>query len=57
MDFDFRRKQLTESLAEHGLDGFLVTALPNIEYLTGFSGSNGLLLLGPGKPVLVTDPR
>ena len=57
MNFDLRRKLLSESLAQHGLDSFLVTALPNIEYLTGFNGSNGLLLLGPGKPVLLTDPR
>lgn len=35
----------------------LVTALPNIRYLTGFSGSNALLLVTPEAAVLVTDFR
>ena len=48
---------LVEQLAEHNLDAFLVSALPNIEYLSGFMGSNGLLLVSGGRPVLLTDPR
>lgn len=35
----------------------LVSALPNIRYLTGFTGSNALLLLAPHRAVLYTDPR
>ena len=31
--------------------------LPNVRYLTGFTGSNGALLLTPGKAIFYTDPR
>ena len=37
------------------VDALLVTALPNVRYLTGFTGSAGVLLVtGRGAP-LVTD--
>ncbi|HUJ32608.1 MAG TPA: Xaa-Pro peptidase family protein [Candidatus Acidoferrum sp.] len=38
-------------------DAILVTHLPNILYLTGFSGSAALLLVQPGRSVLFTDSR
>jgi Xaa-Pro aminopeptidase len=40
-----------------GVDSLLVTHLPNIRYLTGFTGSAGLLLLGTEETVLFTDFR
>jgi Xaa-Pro aminopeptidase len=39
------------------LDGLLVRHLPNIRYLTGFTGSAGLLLVRRGGAVLITDFR
>ncbi|HYL37048.1 MAG TPA: Xaa-Pro peptidase family protein [Bryobacteraceae bacterium] len=39
------------------VDALLVSALPNIRYLTGFNGDNALLLLTPDSTTLVTDPR
>lgn len=30
---------------------------PNVRYLTGFTGSNGILFLAQGQAVLFTDPR
>lgn len=49
---------LRASLAESGYDALLVTSLPNIRYLTGFSGSNALLVVsGDGPPMLLTDSR
>ena len=39
------------------IDALLVTSLTNIRYLTGFTGSAGMLLLHPGHAVLVTDGR
>lgn len=39
------------------MDALLVSALPNIRYLTGFTGSNALLLLAEGRATLFTDPR
>ena len=35
----------------------LVTDLVNVRYLTGFTGSNGLALIGPDTRVFVTDFR
>ena len=35
----------------------MVTSLPNVRYLTGFSGSNGVLLLSEGQALLGTDGR
>src|SRR5687768_12871916 len=35
----------------------LVTSLPNIRYLTGFSGSNALVLVTPTEVYLLTDFR
>lgn len=46
-------------LAEHldGVDALLVTHLPNIRYLTGFTGSAALLLVSAGSVDFVTDGR
>ena len=40
-----------------GLDALLVTHLPNIRYLTGFSGSAALLLVRGDSTTLITDFR
>ena len=39
------------------VDALLVSGLPNIRYLTGFTGDNAQLLLTPGSQILFTDPR
>ncbi|MFN2383326.1 MAG: M24 family metallopeptidase [Gemmatimonadota bacterium] len=53
-----RRERARARLASSGADALLVTALPNIRYLTGFSGSSGALLLGAAGPdELLTDFR
>jgi len=51
---------LKEKLAENKeatAEAFLTTALPNIRYLTGFTGSNAALLITPLRAILFTDPR
>ena len=40
-----------------GADLLLVTNLVNLRYLTGFTGSNGMCVLGPGVRRFVTDFR
>jgi Xaa-Pro aminopeptidase len=40
-----------------GLDAMVVTHLPNIRYLTGFTGSAALLLVRAGATVLISDFR
>ncbi len=52
-----RQAALRAALAAEGLDGLLVTHLPNIRYLTGFTGSAALLLVHADATVLVTDFR
>jgi Xaa-Pro aminopeptidase len=52
-----RQAGLRAALASEGLDGLLVTHLPNVRYLTGFTGSAALLLILPDAAVLVTDFR
>ena len=55
-----RRDRLRELVsADHPSAVLLVTDLANVRYLSGFSGSNGILVLGrdPGSDVIATDGR
>lgn len=53
-----RRARVERKLSERGWGAALVSNLVNIRYLTGFTGSNGALLLLPGAaPVFATDGR
>lgn len=44
-------------MAEEKLDGFLVTQPENRRYLSGFTGSSGVLIITPEKQVIATDSR
>ena len=52
-----RADRLAARLEEEGLAALLVTDLVNVRYLTGFSGTNGLCLVGPDLRLFVTDFR
>ena len=52
-----RSERLVASLADAGVDAMLVTGLVNVRYLTGYSGSNGLALVGPQTRTFITDFR
>lgn len=56
-EFEQRRKRIAGGLAEHKIDALLVSSPPNVRYLSGFTGSNGNLLIWPAGAVLFTDPR
>lgn len=56
-DHGARLTRLRQSLTTSGLDAMLVSALPNIRYLTGFSGSNALVVVTPTECLLLTDFR
>jgi Xaa-Pro aminopeptidase len=52
-----RGDRLEKLLAEGELDRMLVTDLVNVRYLTGFTGSNGACVCGPGIRLFFTDFR
>jgi Xaa-Pro aminopeptidase len=52
-----RADRLDEKLRERELDLLLVTSLVNVRYLTGFTGTSGAALVGPGCRIFVTDFR
>jgi Xaa-Pro aminopeptidase len=52
-----RSGRVREAFAGAGIDALLVTRLPNVRYLTGFTGSAGALLVAPDDLVFVTDGR
>ena len=58
-DNEFERRRQTRrsaQLAERKLDALLVSFGPNLRYLTGFTGSNGNLLVLPGRSHPVHRP-
>ena len=57
MDIAGRLPRLAGRLAELGCDALLVSKQTNIRYLTGFTGSAGLLLVLSDDALLVTDGR
>jgi Xaa-Pro aminopeptidase len=57
MDYRARIQRLQSTLAEQDGAPLLVTNLTNVRYLTGFSGSNGQLLVTPDEAVFFTDGR
>jgi len=57
MNYQARQKQLREHLATTRSDALLISHLPNIRYLCGFTGSAGFLLIGEAGSVFFTDVR
>lgn len=57
MDYARRRRKLKDALAERKLDAFVITHLPNIRYLIGFTGSAGILVIAAGRLTFFTDGR
>ena len=52
-----RRETVEARVAERELGALLVTNLVNLRWLTGFTGSNGAAVVGPGTARFVTDFR
>lgn len=57
MDVPARLGRVRGLLADEGCDALVVSDLVNIRYLTGFTGSNAVLAVGPDGTTLVTDGR
>jgi Xaa-Pro aminopeptidase len=52
-----RTDRLVSLLSEAEVDAMLITALANVRYLTGYTGSNGLAVVGPHTRAFITDFR
>jgi Xaa-Pro aminopeptidase len=57
MDYKQRQSRLQGLLAPSHLDALLLTHLPNVRYLCGFSGSAGALIVTEERCVFLTDGR
>ena len=57
MNHSGRLRGLQQTFAKNKLDGLLVTHLPNIRYLCGFTGSAGVLAVTARKVAFFTDGR
>jgi len=55
--FEERTNLLRLSFSALGVDAILVSHLPNIQYLCGFTGSAALLLVDESRATLFTDSR
>ena len=57
MDFKARVRDFQRELLRQRVDALLVTHMPNVRYLCGFTGSSGALLIAPDRATLLTDGR
>ncbi len=56
-EFQQRCRDIASRLPELKADCFLVSSGANVRYLSGFAGSNALMLLTPRETHFFTDPR
>jgi Xaa-Pro aminopeptidase len=52
-----RLTKLRRAMAAHGLAHALITNPNDVAYLTGFLGGDSYLIVGPNKPILISDSR
>jgi Xaa-Pro aminopeptidase len=57
MDHPLRRRRLVARLPERTVDALVVGDLANVRYLTGFTGSNAMVVVGAAGSVFLTDGR
>src|SRR6478736_303714 len=55
--FASRRQKLTQAVRKAGLPSLLVTNPKNVSYLTGFTGEDSYLLIGPSILRIFSDSR
>jgi Xaa-Pro aminopeptidase len=56
-NYSTRADRLVEAMAERDVECVLITSPIGVEYLTGFTGSNGACLVGPDSRSFLTDFR
>jgi Xaa-Pro aminopeptidase len=57
MNYPGRVEAARAALAEAGCDALIVSSLVNVRYLTGYAGSNGLVVIAADRASFVTDFR
>jgi len=57
MNYKRRSEAVRAGLERHRLDALVTSSLPNIRYLSGFTGSSGLLIVGRRECVFFSDGR
>lgn len=57
MPYEERLKKLQDKFQQMRIDALLITHMPNIRYLVGFTGTSGILLVGRSECVFITDGR
>jgi Xaa-Pro aminopeptidase len=57
MNYSARKKKAAVAAKLAGVNGLLLTHLPDVRYLCGFTGSSAALVLVGGRAVLFTDGR
>src|SRR5215467_4147419 len=57
MNFNARKRKAAGAAKAAGVDCLLVTHLPDVRYLCGFTGSNAALVIAGSRTVLFTDGR
>ena len=57
MDHKGRLKRLQSLLDSTSVDALLITHLPNIRYLCGFTGTSGILAIAERSALFFTDGR
>ncbi|MBL8877175.1 MAG: aminopeptidase P family protein [Phycisphaerae bacterium] len=55
--FKLRLRRVREAMGAQELSHLLITSPLDVGYLTGFLGGDSYLVLGPGRPVLISDFR
>jgi Xaa-Pro aminopeptidase len=56
-EIEQRRRSLAARLPDHKVDALLVSSPSNVRYLSGFAGSNSLMLITRSSSHFFTDPR
>jgi Xaa-Pro aminopeptidase len=57
MDYHRRQTAIQNALARNHLDALLISHLPNVRYLCGFTGTAGALLITEKRSLFFTDGR
>lgn len=52
-----KKREFKKKFLKSGIDGFLITDLINVRYLSGFTGSSGFIVITRKDAVFVTDFR